>query len=60
MGGAGGNEIQFGLQYTRRGVNQNRWTAGNLEQGQALGRVALNALEGRLKANHGWRSAGPR
>jgi glutathione S-transferase len=46
-----GNEIQFGLQYTRRGVSQGRWTAGNLEQGQALGRVALNALEGRLQAN---------
>src|SRR5262249_54160483 len=46
-----GNEIQFGLQYTRRGVSQNRWTAGNLEQGQALGRIALSALEGRLKTN---------
>jgi glutathione S-transferase len=46
-----GNEIQFGLQYTRRGVSQGRWTAGNLEQGQALGRVALGALEGRLKEN---------
>jgi glutathione S-transferase len=46
-----GNEILFGLQYTRRGENQGRWTAGNLEQGQALGRVALNALEGRLKGN---------
>ena len=46
-----GNEIQFGLQYTRRGVSQGRWTVGNLEQGQALGRVALNALEGRLKSN---------
>jgi len=46
-----GNEIQFGLQYARRGVAQGRWTAGNLEQGQALGRVALNALEGRLKGN---------
>jgi glutathione S-transferase len=46
-----GNEIQFGLQYARRGVLQDRWTAGNLEQGQAIGRVALNALEGRLKDN---------
>ena len=44
-----GNEIQFGLQYARRGVLQGRWTAGTLEQGQAMGRVALNALEGRLK-----------
>ena len=46
-----GNEIQFGLQYARRGVQQDRWTAGTLEQGQALGRVALNALELRLKGN---------
>ena len=46
-----GNEIQFGLQYARRGVLQGRWTAGTLEQGQALGRVALNVLELRLKDN---------
>jgi glutathione S-transferase len=46
-----GNEIQFGLQYARRGVLQDRWTAGTLEQGQAMGRVALNVLEGRLKNN---------
>jgi glutathione S-transferase len=44
-----GNEIQFGLQYARRGVLQGRWTAGTLEQGHAMGRVALDALEGRLK-----------
>ena len=48
-----GNEIQFGLQYARRGILQDRWTAGTLEQGQAMGRVALNALELRLK-NHSW------
>jgi glutathione S-transferase len=48
-----GNEIQFGLQYARRGVLQDRWTAGTLEQGQAMGRVALNALELRLKY-HSW------
>lgn len=46
-----GNEIQFGLQYARRGVLQDRWTAGNLEQGQAISRIALNALEGRLRDN---------
>jgi glutathione S-transferase len=46
-----GNEIQFGLQYGRRGVLQDRWTAGTLEQGHALGRIALDALEGRLKDN---------
>lgn len=45
------NEIQFGLQYARRGVLQDRWTAGTLEQGQAMGRVALDALETRLKDN---------
>jgi glutathione S-transferase len=48
-----GNEIQFGLQYARRGVLQGRWTAGTLEQGQAMGRVALAALEGRLQ-HHDW------
>ena len=48
-----GNEIQFGLQYARRGVLQDRWTAGTLEQGLAMARVALNALELRL-ADHAW------
>jgi glutathione S-transferase len=52
-----GNEIQFGLQYARRGVLQDRWTAGNLEQGQAISRVALKALEGRLK-DHDWLALG--
>ena len=45
------NEIQYGLQYARRGLQQGRWTAGTLEQGQAMGRVALDALEARLKGN---------
>jgi len=48
-----GNEIQVGLQYARRGVLQDRWTAGTLEQGQAMARVALYALELRL-ADHAW------
>jgi glutathione S-transferase len=48
-----GNEIQFGLQYARRGILQGRWTAGTLEQGQAMGRVALDAMERRLK-DHPW------
>ena len=52
-----GNEIQFGLQYARRGVLQDRWTAGDLAQGQAISRVALNALEGRLKNNE-WLALG--
>jgi len=52
-----GNEIQFGLQYARRGVRQGRWTAGNLEQGQALGRVELNAMELQLK-EHDWLALG--
>ena len=47
------SEIQFGLQYGRRGVRQGRWTAGNLEQSQALGHVALQVMEGRLK-DHQW------
>ncbi len=46
-----GNEIQFGLQYARRGILHGRWTAGTLEQGQAMGRVALEALERQLKSN---------
>jgi len=50
-----GNEIQFGLQYARRGILHGRWTAGTLEQGQAMARVALNALELRLK-DHSWLS----
>lgn len=52
-----GNEIQFGLQYARRGVLQGRWTAGTLEQGQAMGRVALAAMEARLKNNE-WLALG--
>lgn len=48
-----GNEIQFGLQYARRGLKQNRWTAGTLEQGQALGKIALDLLEDRLQS-HPW------
>jgi len=47
------SEIQFGLQYGRRGARQGRWTAGTLEQCQATGRVALGAMEGRLK-DHPW------
>lgn len=46
-------EVQIGLQYTRRGLKQGRWVAGDLEQGQAIGRVALTALENRLK-DHDW------
>ena len=52
-----GNEIQFGLQYARRGMLHDRWTAGTLEQGQAISRVALNTLEGRLK-NNDWLALG--
>lgn len=52
-----GGEIQFGLQYARRGVLQDRWTAGTLEQGQAMGRVALDALEQRL-GNNEWLATG--
>jgi glutathione S-transferase len=47
------SEIQFGLQYGRRGVRQGRWTAGTLEQCQELGRIALGTMESRLK-DHEW------
>jgi glutathione S-transferase len=47
------SEIQFGLQYARRGVMRDRWIAGNLEQLQAIGKLALGALEWRLK-DHDW------
>jgi len=48
-----GAEIQFGLQYARRGLRYDRWTIGTLEQCQALGRVALGLMEARL-ASHDW------
>jgi glutathione S-transferase len=51
------SEMQFGLQYARRGLLQGRWTAGTLEQGQAIGRVALAALEARLQKNE-WLAVG--
>jgi glutathione S-transferase len=47
------SEVQFGLQYARRGLTQGRWTAGTLEQGHAIARVALDTLEQRLQ-NHEW------
>ena len=52
-----GNEIQFGLQYARRGMLHDRWTAGDLKQGQAISRVALGVLEGRLH-NNNWLTLG--
>ncbi len=45
------SEIQFGLQYARRGLAQGRWTAGTLEHGHAIGRIALDAIEQRLQRN---------
>ena len=45
------SEIQFGLQYARRGLTQGRWTAGNLEQSQGIARIALAAMEARLQKN---------
>ena len=45
------SEIQFGLQYSRRGLMQKRWTAGTLEQNHAVARVALTAIERRLEKN---------
>lgn len=52
-------EIQFGLQYARRGVMRDRWVIGskeNLAQYQVFGRMALDAMEARLKA-HDWLAA---
>lgn len=51
------SEIQFGLQYARRGLMQGRWTAGTLEQGHAIGRTALDAIEQRLE-RHDWLALG--
>ncbi len=46
-----GNEMQFGLQYARRGLMRGIYSAGTLEQMQANGRVALDVLEARLASN---------
>ena len=51
------SEIQFGLQYARRGLMQGRWTAGTLEQGHAMARVALDAIEQRMQ-HHEWLAQG--
>ena len=45
------SEIQFGLQYARRGLLQGRWTAGTLEQNHITARIALNAIEHRVQRN---------
>jgi len=50
------SEVQFGLQYARRGLMQKRWTAGTLEQNHAIARVALTAIEQRLEKMNGWHS----
>jgi len=49
----GASEIQFGLQYARRGVMRDRWIAGDLGELQAIGKLALGALEWRLRG-HDW------
>jgi glutathione S-transferase len=52
-------EIQFGLQYGRRGLMRDRWVIGsraNQSQYQAIGRLALDAMERRL-ASHDWLAA---
>ena len=51
------SEIQFGLQYARRGLAQGRWTAGTLEQNHAVARVALDAIERRVHHNE-WLAQG--
>lgn len=52
-----GNEMQFGLQYARRGLMRGICSAGTLEQMQANGRVALDVLELQLAA-HEWLALG--
>ncbi len=49
-------EIQIGLQYGRRGRMRDRWVIGsqaNQAQYQAIGRLALDAMEMRL-SRHDW------
>ena len=46
-----GNEMQFGLQYARRGLTRGICSAGTVEQMQINGRIALDVLETRLKAS---------
>jgi glutathione S-transferase len=50
------SEIQYGLQYGRRGVLQGRWTAGDLETTQRIAATALQTMESRLCA-HEWLAA---
>lgn len=52
-----GNEMQFGLQYARRGKLRGIFSAGTLEQMQTNGRIALDILEARLAANE-WLALG--
>ena len=53
------SEIQFGLQYGRRGIAQGRWTAGDLETCQRIAAIALNTMETRLKTNDWLAAAHP-
>lgn len=50
------SEVQFGLQYGRRGVVMGRWTAGDASVCQTLANIALTTMEARLK-NHDWLAA---
>lgn len=43
-----GSEIQFGLQYGRRGRLRGQWAAGDAEQTAALGSMALACVERRV------------
>ena len=52
-----GNEMQFGLQYARRGLMRGICSAGTVEQMQANGRIALDVLEARLES-HEWLALG--
>ena len=46
-------ELQFGLQYGRRGVRQGRWTAGDMETCQRIAAIGLKTMEARL-TSHDW------
>jgi glutathione S-transferase len=53
------SEIQFGLQYGRRGVVMGRWTAGDASVCQTLANIALATMEARLKSNDWLAAAHP-
>lgn len=49
-----GQEMQFGLQYCRRGYLHDRWTLGDRERSTAVSKIALDVLEHRLAGGRQW------